>query len=302
MKTKKCRGGFPKICELIWSFKDARLIIHIKRMSLIYVTPDRKVAKTIKREGTGPAPKEGETVVLKHEGRIRETGAVFDSYEKNKQKFKFSLGNTDVIDGLTAAVKSMKLGEFSTFIIDPEYGYGEKGREPTIPPNAVLEFDIELVDVRPKFYNALDADKFAVSLNEEAKVLFQQQKFEEAAKLYKRALHAVNDWVNDESQKLKVQFSRNLCICFGKLKLWSKSLKHAEYVLKYENGDVRAILRKAESLLELHRFDQAKQAILLGLDITKGSAPFQELNKRLIEYEKPEAARQNQLFSKMFGK
>ncbi|OHS95235.1 peptidyl-prolyl cis-trans isomerase, FKBP-type family protein [Tritrichomonas foetus] len=271
-------------------------------MSLIYVTPDRKVAKTIHKEGTGPQPKQGETVVLIYEGRIRDTKVVFDSSEKNKKKFKFSLGKDEVIDGLTVAVSSMKLGEKSTFIIDPEYGYGAKGREPTIPPNAVLEFDIELFDIRAKFYNAIDADKCANQMKEEAKVFFQNQQYEEAIAIYRRAFHIVNEWVNEESQQLKVLLCRNLSICYGKLKNWNKSLKRADYVLKYESGDARALLRKAEAHLELKQFDQAKQAILLGLGVTKNSPPFQELNKKLIEYEKPEASRQNQVFAKMFGK
>jgi FKBP-type peptidyl-prolyl cis-trans isomerase len=64
-----------------------------------------------------------------------------------------------VIDGLALAVGSMELGERSTFAIHPDYGYGEKGRDPLIPPNAFLEFDIELSDIRDQFFNAIYADR-----------------------------------------------------------------------------------------------------------------------------------------------
>lgn len=271
-------------------------------MTYIDVTPDGKVRKIIHQEGKGPLPKQGDKVVLIHEGRIKDTGVVFDSYQKNGKKFKFLLGKDEVIDGLTAAVSSMHMGEKSTFLIAPEYGYGQKGREPTIPPNATLEFDIELNDIREKFYNAIDADLKANKIKEEAKVLFQNQQYEEAIVLYRRALHVVDDWVNEESQKLKVLLSRNLSICYGKLKMWGKSLKHADFVLKYESGDPRALLRRAEALVELKKFDQARSAITLGLGVTKNSPQFLELNQRLIEAEKPEQSRQNEVFAKMFGK
>lgn len=268
----------------------------------ISVTPDNKVTKIIHKEGNGPIPKPGERVVLIYEGRIKQTGVVFDSSKNNKKKFKFLLGKDEVIDGLTAAVSSMHLGESATFTIEPEYGYGEKGREPTIPPNAVLEFDIELYDIQEKFYNAIDADKRAKELNEQAKELFKSKKYNEAINIYRRAFHVVDEWVNEESQKLKVQLSRNLATCYGLVKNWTKSLKRAEYVLKYESGDARAIFRKAEALVELNQFDQARQAILLGLGVTNNSPQFIELNNRLNEYERPENNRKNQIYAKMFGK
>lgn len=268
----------------------------------ISLTPDHKVTKIIHKEGNGPVPKPGQRVVLIYEGRIKETGVVFDSSTNNKKKFKFLLQKDEVIDGLTIAVSSMHMGEKSTFIIEPEYGYGEKGRDPLIPPNAVLEFDIELYDIQEKFYNAIDADKRAKELNEQAKELFKSKNYDEAVKVYRSAFHIVDEWVNEESQQLKVQLARNLAICYGLLKNWPKSLKRAEYVLKYQSGDARALFRKAEALVELQQFEQARQTILLGLGVTKNDPRFIELNKRLNEYEKPENNRKNQVYAKMFGK
>ena len=44
----------------------------------------------------------------------------------------------------------MKFGEKAMFKCDPPYAYGEKGSPPSIPPNATLQFDVELLDTTKK--------------------------------------------------------------------------------------------------------------------------------------------------------
>lgn len=50
--------------------------------------------------------------------------------------------------GLHLAVATMKRGERSLLHVSPPYGYGEKGSFsfPTVPPNAHLEYEVELID------------------------------------------------------------------------------------------------------------------------------------------------------------
>jgi Tfp pilus assembly protein PilF/FKBP-type peptidyl-prolyl cis-trans isomerase 2 len=60
------------------------------------------------------------------------------------------MGVGEVIKGWDRGIGTMRKGEISKLTIQPEFAYGEAGQPPKIPPNAVLIFEIELINVVEK--------------------------------------------------------------------------------------------------------------------------------------------------------
>ena len=95
-------------------------------------------------EGKGKQPKDKDTVVVHYTGKLVD-GTEFDSSVKRGQPAEFPVNA--VIPGWTEALKLMHVGDKWQLVIPPELAYGPQGR-PGIPPNSVLLFDVELIDVK----------------------------------------------------------------------------------------------------------------------------------------------------------
>jgi FKBP-type peptidyl-prolyl cis-trans isomerase len=99
-------------------------------------------SKVIKA-GDGKSPKKTDTVKVHYHGTLID-GTVFDSSVERMEPAEFPVDR--VIPGWTEALLAMKVGDKWQIVIPSELGYGERGNGP-IPPNAVLVFDVELLEI-----------------------------------------------------------------------------------------------------------------------------------------------------------
>lgn len=111
----------------------------------VKLTPDGGVKKTITVAGEGyETPETGDEVSVHYVGTLLD-GTEFDSSRSRGQPFVFKVGQGAVIKGWDLGVPTMTKGQRATLVCAPEYAYGAAGSPPTIPPNATLKFDVELL-------------------------------------------------------------------------------------------------------------------------------------------------------------
>jgi FKBP-type peptidyl-prolyl cis-trans isomerase FkpA len=97
------------------------------------------------KAGTGPKPKDSDTVEVHYTGKLLD-GTTFDSSVERGQTATFPLKG--VIPGWTEGLQLMPVGSKYKFYIPSNLAYGENG-PPPIGPNAMLTFDVELIKIVP---------------------------------------------------------------------------------------------------------------------------------------------------------
>lgn len=113
-------------------------------------TPTGLVIVEMSSNAAAHVARAGDHVWVHYTGKL-EDGTVFDTSLKPRgagasvSPFDFVIGKSRVIQGWHEGIAGMKVGDKRTLIIPPSLGYGERGSPPTIPPNATLIFEVQLV-------------------------------------------------------------------------------------------------------------------------------------------------------------
>lgn len=98
----------------------------------------------IEREGTG-----GQTSSIYSEVTVNYTGSLVNGKEFDSSSGTPYVTTLDrVIKGWQLGIPLFKVGGKGKLIIPSRLGYGTAGAGASIPPNSVLVFDIELLDVK----------------------------------------------------------------------------------------------------------------------------------------------------------
>jgi peptidylprolyl isomerase len=110
------------------------------------VTTESGLKYVDEKVGTGPSPKKGSKVTVHYTGTLT-SGKKFDSSVDRGSPFQFTIGVGQVIKGWDEGVMTMKVGGKRKLMIPANLAYGARGAGGVIPPNADLNFDVELLGV-----------------------------------------------------------------------------------------------------------------------------------------------------------
>lgn len=102
------------------------------------------VERIVLTPGSGRTPNHGEMVVAHYRGSFPD-GREFDNSRVRNKPLTFIIGIGSVIKGWDEGIMQMQLGEKALLKVSSDYGYGEEGMPGMVPPNADLEFEVELL-------------------------------------------------------------------------------------------------------------------------------------------------------------
>ncbi len=98
-------------------------------------------------EGEGPEATAGRPLSMQYVGKSFSNGGEFDASWDRDEPFAFTLGAGEVITGWDLGIEGMREGGRRILVIPPALGYGAQGSPPSIAPNEMLVFVVDLKSV-----------------------------------------------------------------------------------------------------------------------------------------------------------
>lgn len=127
--------------------KDIEIIdAYLKENNIEAQSTESGLRYVIETEGSGASPAQGQMVFVHYTGTLLD-GKQFDSSHDRGEPLDFPIGQGNVIPGWDEGIALLKKGGKGTLYIPSPLAYGPRGAGADIPPNAVLKFDVELVDI-----------------------------------------------------------------------------------------------------------------------------------------------------------
>lgn len=253
----------------------------------IDVSGDGGLLKRILSEGSGGSPQTGDEVTAHYTGTLLD-GTGFDSSRSRGKPFKFTIGVGQVIKAWDQGFAGMKIGEKAILRCRSDYAYGKSGSPPTIPANATLDFDVELLGFAPKKkerHEMSNADKLleAMKLKESGTDLFKKKEFEEAFDLYEEASNLLlqkddDDFMEPDAKAVWIACKLNASQACINMTDYSTAISAASAVLKEDSTNVKALYRRAISRNHLGLPEDALKDLTLALQLDPENKPVRVLN------------------------
>uniref|UniRef100_A0A8C9EVP1 peptidylprolyl isomerase n=1 Tax=Pavo cristatus TaxID=9049 RepID=A0A8C9EVP1_PAVCR len=211
---------------------------------------DRLLRKRVVRDGQGGAPQPDQEVSVKVLGALEDGGLV-----ERDPRLSFVPGQGDA--ALELGVPTMRAGEVCFFLAASPYGYGRAGREPDVPPEAPLLFEVTLLEVRdgpdPQRLPPAARIRLGAQKRERGNVHFARGDFAAALLSYRLALRALEgtgeerrDGTGEELREQRVKCLNNCAAAARRLQRGAEALAAVEAALRLSPDNGTALLRRGQ--------------------------------------------------------
>lgn len=237
---------------------------------MVDISGDGGVLKMEVNAGVGEAIPDRASVTFHYNAFLEHSDEPFDSTLLRGRPERKLLDDGELLPGLNLAIKTMRCGETSRFLIWPQYAFGKTGCPPRIPGGEVLLYEVQLVSA----VDRAAADSFEDLEGERQNIVSFKEKLEAA-----RAHHRQGNHHHSEGnlQGAKNSYHRGAWI------MEDCALQDREEEL--QRGNILVILRSnlAQVYLELKEPARACTQCRMGLSVTgeHSQAIIAKLNFRL---------------------
>lgn len=101
----------------------------------------------VRERGTGARAYPGSELLVRFDARTLE-GVALPTLGSRGEVVRVRAGQSGVARGFDEGLLGMVAGDKRTLIVPPHLAFGKVGRRPDVPPDAVLIFEVDLLEVR----------------------------------------------------------------------------------------------------------------------------------------------------------
>ncbi|XP_012284026.1 peptidyl-prolyl cis-trans isomerase FKBP8 [Orussus abietinus] len=278
-----------------------------------------QLIKTVLKPGKkGTRPNKSDICTLKMSGKL-EDGTIVEEYEE----LIIQLGDVEVVQGLDLAIALMDVGEVATIEVHSRFAYGDLGKEPNIPSNATIIYNVELKSVgteaEVEMLGIEDRKKIGNKKRERGNWWFARDEPILAIQCYRRALdflypenggtsysgEEVEQTASDaDLQALledRMKVYNNLAAAQIKTQAFDAALKSVENVLRGQPQNVKALFRKGKILHLKGEHTGAFTTLMQASKLDPSSKAIQQELAILREKNAKDARHEKNLYQKMLG-
>uniref|UniRef100_A0AAV1UPU1 peptidylprolyl isomerase n=1 Tax=Peronospora matthiolae TaxID=2874970 RepID=A0AAV1UPU1_9STRA len=222
---------------------------------------------------------------------------------------KFRIGDGEVMPALELVAKMMHVGEVCEVRCDARFAYGDVGLDPHVAPGAEMKFVVELCRVGKKITAEMGSQELIVEATqkkESGNRYFKEKNYEQAAKMYKRALELLESWEHSEEdaaqcKELLVALGNNVGNVQHKLKQCKEARQSSLEVLQLDGKNVKAMYRISQIALDQNEFEEAYLFLRKAVEIEPRNGKVRQLLVQLKTKKRDQKALERKLYAKLGG-